>query len=182
MTDKMKNRIRKNVNLIDDGNFDDFYKDITTSTSSYGDVCEVTMFLMDRCNVDPMPNLTYIPRGYLFKCRTLRDVCLFEGITFIGMAAFLGSSVHKVTLPKSCEAVAAQAFSGCTNLTELKIENPDIVIDCSAFTQTGDIGWIMYSGTMDQFTNKEWPDEMIEDAYVICFDGTLHMVKGVAKK
>lgn len=65
---------------------------------------------------------------------------------------------------------------------ELRIENPDIVIDCSAFTQTGNIGWIMYHGSIDQFMSKEQSDEMIEDSYVICFDGTLHMVKGIAKK
>ena len=28
---------------------------------------------------------------------------------------------------------------------------------------------------MEQFKSKEWPDEMIEDSYVICLDGTLYI-------
>ena len=181
MTDSIKVGIRENIDLIDDGNFDEFYKQVSSFASNgYQDVGDVTTFLIEKCGITP--KVSYIPMGYMFKNQSIKDVIIDEGVRGIGMAAYLGSSIHKVTLPGSCESVEAQAFSGCTNLMELKIENPDIVIDCSAFTQTRDIGWIMYSGTMDQFTNKEWPDEMIEDSYVICFDGTLHMVNGVAKK
>lgn len=181
MTDSIKVGIRENIDLVDDGNFDEFYKRVSSFASNgYQDIGDVTTFLIEKCGI--IPKVSYIPKGYMFKNQSIKDVNIEEGVRGIGMAAYFGSSIHKVTFPNSCEAVEAQAFSGCTNLLELRIENPDVVIDSSAFTQTRNIGWIMYSGSMDQFTNKEWPDEMIEDSYVICFDGTLHVVKGVAKK
>lgn len=181
MTDSIKVGIRENIDLIDDGNFDEFYKRVSSFASNgYQDIGDVTTFLIEKCGITP--KVSCIPKGYMFKNQSIKDVNIDEGVRGVGMAAYLGSSIHKVTLPKSCEAVEAQAFSDCTNLMDIKIENPDIIIDCSAFIYTYNIGWIMYSGTMDQFTSKEWPDEMIEDSYVICFDGTLHMVKGIARK
>lgn len=181
MTIRIKEAVKEHIHLIDDNNYDEFYEKISSEAADgYNDISDVTRFLIETCGVTPC--LSIIPRGYLFKNQSLRDVKIPEGITGVGMAAYLGSSINKLTLPSTCEWIDAQAFSGCNYLMELRIENPDITIDSSAFTQTHDIGWIMYNGTMQKFTSKTWPDEMIEDSYVICFDGTLHMVNGVAKK
>jgi hypothetical protein len=182
MKDYIKQVIRDNAHLIDDNNFDEFYKKICQRTMMYSDICDVTEFLLDVCSVDPMPYLTTIPKGYLFKSQRIKDINLFENIEAVEQAAYLGSSVKRVTLPKSCTQVYPQAFSGCTQLTELRIENPDILMDSSAFTQTHDCCWIMYNGSQEKFVSKQWPDELVEDSYVICTDGTLHMIKGVAKK
>lgn len=181
MTAHMKDVIRKNVNLIDDNKFDDFYTTIVESTSSYTDIAPVTIFLMEKCNMDPTPNLTNIPVGYLFKYSTIEEALLTEGIQSIGLGAYLGTTIKKLSLPRSCNEVMAQAFSGCTELYHVEIRNPDTLIDRSAFTRTNNIQTIYYHGSTDQFTNKEWPAEMIEDSHVICFDGTLHMIKGVAR-
>ena len=181
MTDSMKVGIRENIELIDDGNFDEFYKQVSSFASNgYQDIGDVTTFLIEKCGITP--KVSYIPKGYMFKNQSIKDVNIDEGVRGIGMAAYLGSSIHEITLPKSCEAVEAQAFSGCTNLVEIQIKNPDIVIDCSAFTYAGCIYWIKYWGSMEQFKSKEWPDELIEDSCVICLDGIVYMVNGVAKK
>ena len=181
MTERMKTAVKNNIHLIDENNYDEFYKQISSEAAAgYKDIGDVTSFLIETCGITP--HLSIIPRGYLFKSQSLRDVKIPEGITGVGMSAYLGSSINKLTLPSTCEWIDAQAFSDCIHLMELRIENPDITVDSSAFTQTHDIGWIMYNGTMEQFKNKTWPDEMIEDSYVICFDGTLHMVNGIARK
>ena len=181
MTERMKTAVKNNIHLIDENNYDEFYKQISSEAAAgYKDIGDVTTFLIETCGITP--SLSRIPHGYLFKNQSLTEVKIPEGIIGVGMAAYLGSSINNLTLPSTCKWIAAQAFSGCTQLMDLRIENPDITIDSSAFTQTHDIGWIMYNGTMEQFTNKTWPDEMIDDSYVICSDGTLHMVKGVAKK
>jgi hypothetical protein len=180
MTNKMKLAVKANITLIDDGQYDDFYKKISSSAANgYQDISDVTTFLIETCGVTP--DVSWIPHGYMFKNTKLNTVKIPEGIIGIGLAAYLGSSVREVELPSSCAWISAQAFSGCNMLEEIRINNPEIKIDDSAFTQTPNIGWIMYTGTKEQFINRKWPEQLTENSYVICVNGTIRMYEGIVK-
>lgn len=49
MTDSIKVGIRENIELIDDGNFDEFYKQVLSFASNgYQDIGDVTTFLIEK--------------------------------------------------------------------------------------------------------------------------------------
>ena len=65
--------------------------------------------------------VTHIDRLAFRGCRALQEINLPDGLTTIGVAAFMNTSLKEVTLPKTVTTVEKNAFSNNTSLEKLTI-------------------------------------------------------------
>ncbi len=67
---------------------------------------------------------------------TLDSLTIPEGILVIDVGAFSGSSIRKITLPKSLELVRGNAFGICEKLREITVLGENTVFEPAAFGKT----------------------------------------------
>jgi hypothetical protein len=170
----IKKFIKENLQLIDDGNWDEFYSKVGDNTS-VGDIFQMdnyigalTEFLMS-CGCNPMEGFTRsIPAAFL-SGSVLSELHITSNIWSIGCNAFAGMrNITSVHIPANVEVINLHCFEGCENLTFVKIDNPDISIHETAFDHCGKLRSIDFSGTVLDWREK---DIILYDAVVTCTDG-----------
>ena len=66
------------------------------------------------------PNvLTRINRDTFRDCKSLKNITLEEGLTYIGETSFKGSGITSITIPSSVTAIGGGAFNDCPYLTHI---------------------------------------------------------------
>ena len=66
------------------------------------------------------PNgLTKINRDTFRDCKSLKNITLEEGLTYIGETSFKGSGITSITIPSSVTAIGSGAFNDCPYLTHI---------------------------------------------------------------
>ncbi len=73
--------------------------------------------------------LTKIGDYAFANCYSLNDIILPDTIEKIGDYAFYGTSITKITIPKSTESIGWCTFYYCDELKEITILNPHITLD-----------------------------------------------------
>ena len=75
---------------------------------------------------DTFKNLTYLGAGAFSQVSGMAGpLTLPEGITSVGTATFLGTSITEVNLPNSIQSIGERAFISCTQLTSVQIGQKD---------------------------------------------------------
>lgn len=68
------------------------------------------------------------------ECKSLTDITLPEGLTYIGMDAFRNcSSLKSITIPSSVTNISSDAFKNCTNLQTVVIQSSSTIVSDTAF-------------------------------------------------
>ena len=78
-------------------------------------------------------------------------VILPDSVTFIGYAAFQGSSISHITVGKNVTLLGAFVFGSCKNLKTVVIQNPTISFGRAPFQNGSDDFEIVFEGSCDQF-------------------------------
>jgi hypothetical protein len=78
-------------------------------------------------------HITEIPDELAYRCGSLRDFTVPEGVTVIRERAFAGSAIGKCVIPEGVTLIEKYAFENCRSLTEIKIP-AHTVVENDAFT------------------------------------------------
>ena len=169
----IKQFIKKHLQLIDDGKWDEFYTEVEHNTS-VGDVFQMdtdigalTEFLMS-CGCDPLFSMKRVPTCYLCGSN-LPGITIPTGIWSIGCSAFAEmNNLTSVHIPQHVEVLNMHCFEYCPNLKYVKIDNPNISIHEDAFEGCESLHSIDFAGTVLEWREK---DIILYDAVVTCTDG-----------
>lgn len=164
MTEALKSFIERNINLIEDKNFEDLYinaymeymneRDKVKPT----DISALTDILFQLFGKEPIfdNNLTYVPNYYLVGSDKVIDVVIPEGIEFIGKSAYRNCrNLQSLTLPKTLSEINDEAFKGCDRLV-------------SIFYDGSTVDWNNIEMGMQPFGSSGW---IHQDKIVYCNDG-----------
>ena len=81
-------------------------------------------------------DITCIDDGAFYKCETITDVEIPEGVIQIGNSAFsMCSKLEKVTLPDSVTIIESSAFYGCEKMKSIRIPSGVNMIEWRVFTK-----------------------------------------------
>ena len=170
----IKKFIRDNVQLIDDGNWDEFYNRVAHNTS-VGDIFQMddwigalTEFLIE-CGCNPMESFARnLPAAYLSGSR-LDSVTITPQIWSLGCNAFAGMvNLRSILIPKNVEVINLHCFEDCAALKYVRIDNPDVSIHETAFDGCINLHSVDFAGTVLQWRET---DIILYKAVVTCSDG-----------
>ena len=172
---EIKKFIKDHLQLIDDGNWDEFYTEVAHNTS-VGDIFQIdtdigdlTEFLMS-CGCDPLFSMKRVPTCYL--CGSNQPgITIPTGIWSIGCSAFAEmNNLTSVHIPVHVGVLNRNCFAYCSRLKYIKIDDPNIFIHEAAFEGCGSLHSIDFAGTVLEWREK---DLILYDAVVTCKDGTV---------
>ena len=110
------------------------WESIYNDFSEYDDVSNLTDFLLNKANINPLFYMTAVP-GYFAYNLDIPSVNIPNNITSIGRWAFYGcSKLTSITIPNSVTEIDDFAFYGCSSLTSIIIPNNVTNISYGAFS------------------------------------------------
>lgn len=65
--------------------------------------------------------VTSLPEEAFTKCRNLKEVSIADSVKKIGAYAFMGTDLHKITIPNSVKKLGNSVLSSCKKLTKVKM-------------------------------------------------------------
>ena len=153
MTEALKLFIERNIDLIEDKNFEDLYINAYMEYINEEDkvkpkdISALTDTLHDIFGEEPIfdNNFTYVPNYYRIANDKIREIEIPEGIDWIGRSAFRNCvNLEYVKLPKTLSEIYDEAFKGCSKLNKIfyngsKADWEQIKLGVQAF---GSSGWI----------------------------------------
>lgn len=83
---------------------------------------ELTKFLRDECNIDPLRFMTTVPQYYFYNISEAK-ITLPEGIVSIAEEAFVDSNIATLRLPKSLKRINDESFQDC-NISNVHLSYP----------------------------------------------------------
>lgn len=152
---QIKALIEKNINLIDNHQYDDLYRFTPDGLKP-----ELTETLL-ACDIDPLNYLTSIPEYYrsedlslkeiiipdniqaigrcaFWKCNALRAVQLSKNTAYIYPNAFRSCSyLNKVQFNEGLSTIGEGAFSYCVSLNNIELPDSLLTIEANAFLSSG---------------------------------------------
>lgn len=164
MNSKIKLFIQSNMDLIDSNDFTALYKKAKTELNAY--TPELTKVLLG-ANIDPLMYMTEVPPCYLYNVKELKDktIEIPEGITTIGIYAFMNCDAKAIILPDSVSMISTRAFENCTNIREIHLPNNITFIGQEAFANCANLQKVYSDKTIEH-----WDDELTFTAGA--FEGT----------
>ena len=121
-------------------------------------------------------NLSVIERYAFYGCSDLTSIILPDSLISIGGRAFsLCDSLHgPLTIPTSTIEICDSAFNGCSNLSEVNINNEKIRLYYNCFANCGHLD-ITFVGTKEEWKNIiKGKDAFYGTTYVCtCSDGVV---------
>ena len=123
MTDKQKLYIEKNIDLIKDDDWNEFFKFAPANVGA----------LLYEANIPFLKKLSYVPNS-AFEGSNIQTIDIPDNVTNIGSHAFAAcSGLTNVTIPDSVTSIDTFAFYNCTKLTSVTIPNSVTKINNYAF-------------------------------------------------
>ena len=155
MTNQLKNFIERNIELIEDKNFEDLYINAYMEYRNERngvkptDISALTDILANIFGEEPIftPNLTYVPIYYRIGDGKIKHLEIPESIDWIGSSAFRNCiNLEYLKLPKTLSEIGDEAFKGCNRLNKIFYDGTigdwnSIKLGMQAF---GSNGWIQY--------------------------------------
>ena len=106
--------VRNNIELIDAGDFDKFFRIAAYELNSTNMANLASMF--KTANIDPIPHMTYLPEcWHMFSMSEKIDIP--RNIQMIGHKCFIASDISHILIPSSVIEVGESAFENCDYLT-----------------------------------------------------------------
>ena len=164
MTEALKSFIERNIQLIEDKNFEDLYinaymeyRNERTGVKPT-DIRALTNILADIFGEEPIftPNLTYVPNYYRVADDKIKHLEIPEGIELIAASAFRNCvNLEYLKLPKTLSEIDDEAFKGCDTLDKI-------------FYNGSKADWDKIKMGMQPFGSSGW---IHQDKTVYCNDG-----------
>ena len=159
MTEALKLFIERNIDLIEDKNFEDLYINAYMEYMNERngikpiDIRDLTDILAEIFGEEPIlnPNLTYVPIYYRIADGKIKHLEIPEGIEWIGKSAFRNCvNLEYLKLPKTLDEIHDEAFKGCDNLDKIfyngsKADWNNIKMGMQTF---GSSGWVHRNKTV----------------------------------
>lgn len=203
MDTEVKKFIEENADLIEKGDFEQFYKKLETERISLGQFTEVFL----SAGIDPAEYMREIPSYYLsyyltgtkiasytipqnitsiaeyafLDCKNLTNIVIPGNVKAVGKGAFFGcESLKSAVMAEGVTEIKSYAFQLCTELQDVTIADSVTSIGRSAFDGCSKLTAINYLGTKDKWRNLkkgiEWKaDVPLEE--VKCADGIIKYPK-----
>ena len=85
-------------------------------------------------------------------------------------------NLKQVTIPSSVDLIDDEAFYKCTNLKEVTILNPEIILSFGTFSGCSRLMLLKYNGTIKQFNSCFYGVESLNDGcLVITTEGPIQL-------
>lgn len=154
MDTEVKKFIEENADLIEKGDFEQFYKKLETERISLGQFTEVFL----SAGIDPAEYMREIPSYYLSYYLTGTKIASYtipQNITSIDWSAFIDcNEFTNVTIPDSVTSIGDYAFGYCEGLTRIN-----------------------FKGTISQWNKIKldpmWKTDSLQLKEIKCTDGTI---------
>lgn len=160
MTEVLRRFIEKNIELIEQNNFDQLYKNCN-SLEERGKLTEA----LYSAGILVLENLEWKIPEFMFFKNNIQEIIIPDNIHVIDQGAFLGcQKLTKVVIPASVTMIHFGVFNQCSNLTEIFYEGtseqlfniradgfpfakPIEVIHCTDKDVAFEEYWLRYSAT-----------------------------------
>ena len=93
-----------------------------------------------------------------FKCASLQDINLPEGLKKIGEGAFSNSGITSVVIPKSVESIPKDAFNSCEKLTSVKLPQGISKMEKGAFSGCASLESIVLPDSIEYIAQHAFRD------------------------
>lgn len=191
MTNEQKKYIEKNIELIENNNWDDFFR---LAPQGIGGVLseagiDFLFYMRDipnsafyRSNIQKInipKEITSIESRAFYDCNKLTRLEIPDSVTSIGGLAFYNcSGLTSITIPENVTGIELGAFDGCSSLKSIVIPNSVTSIYEGSFNELGSDVIISFNGTKEQWKNI-YNSKAFKGTYftVNCLDGALHKKK-----
>lgn len=81
----------------------------------------------------------------------LEEIIIPDSLTTIGISAFMNTTNLRKINCKNVSTISNNVFSGCTGLTSIAFDNPNVTIGQAAFMNNNSLTSICYAGTSEQW-------------------------------
>lgn len=196
MDTEVKKFIEENADLIEKGDFEQFYKKLETERISLGQFTEVFL----SAGIDPAEYMREIPSYYLtgtemvsytipqnitsidwsafIDCNEFTNVTIPDSVTSIGDYAFgYCEGLTGVTIGNSVKSIGKYAFTYGGKLTDVTIGNNVTYIGDYAFERCEELTRINFKGTISQWNKIKldpmWKTDSLQLKEIKCTDGTI---------
>ena len=109
--------IRKNINLIDNCQFDEFQEEVELQLFTQMQVSSIYQTLY-KAGIDILPYVTRVPRYFMYRA-DIKNIVIPSNIKVIDQEAFAGSSLESITINDGVKIIKDYAFNECKNLKQL---------------------------------------------------------------
>ena len=135
LTKDLKQFLEKNIELIENNKFDELYENATDLYFSQT-IGTLTRTLL-KAEINPIEYLSGIPYCYLYGDSNITQFVIPENIKFIDSCAFCNcSQLHDVIFGKDVSVIYYGAFEGCTELTNVTLNEGLLEIGQYSFRNT----------------------------------------------
>lgn len=168
MNTQQKQYIEQNIELIEQGQWDDFFKDCPLGIAS-------TLYDAD---IDFMYEMSRVPTGAFYGCNSIKNMNIPEGVITIEHSAFYScDNLTSITIPNSVLNIDANAFGSCMVLRSVSIGKNVHKIGHDAFYNCIKLNRINFEGTIEQ-----WKEVSIEkDCWMYVPARTIRCIDGITK-
>lgn len=190
MTQEQKEYIEKNITLISNNEWEEFFKNAPDGMGT----------ILYKAGINFIDDMNSIPENCFYGDDELKNIILPDNIIRIGESAFRRcSSLSSINIPDSVIRIDDNAFTYCTNLTNITIGNGVTSIGNWAFSSCSNltrieipssmkfISWgafegcsnllsIDFKGTKSQWakiTRDKWWCSNSGITHVVCTDGVI---------
>ena len=113
--------IRKNINLIDNCQFEELQKEVELQPFTQMQVSSIYQTLY-KAGIDILPYVTRVPRYFMYRA-DIKNIVIPSNIEVIDQEAFACSSLESVTISEGVRLIKDYAFNECRNLKQLVYPN-----------------------------------------------------------
>lgn len=113
--------IRKNINLIDNCQFEELQNEVVLQPFTQMQVSSIYQTL-HKAGIDILPYVKRVPRYFMYRS-DIKNIVIPSNIKVIDQEAFAGSSLESVTISDGVKMIKDYAFNECKNLKQLVYPN-----------------------------------------------------------
>lgn len=147
---KIKKFLTHYVDLVDNYNFDQFYKEAEIFKDTYPSIISNLTEILFSLEVNPIDYMNYIP-DFCFHHLDMESFKIPNNITKIGVHAFsVCTRLKAITLPSSIKEIHTCAFSHCYSLANIEIPDSVKMIGPYAFQTCSNLVTVKLPDGIDQ--------------------------------
>lgn len=156
LTKNLKEFLEKNIGLVEENKFDELYKKAENDLYFSQSIGTLTRTLLT-ANINPVEYLSEIPYCYLYGDSKITQFVIPDKIEFINSEAFADcSQLHDVIFGKDVSVIYYGAFEGCTQLTNVTLNEGLLEIGQYAF-RMADIEKLRLPSTLRSIDVQAFP-------------------------
>ena len=197
LTFEIKQFIEKNIKLIENNDFDNFFyrAEGLFNINTIGILADV--FKTIGCN--PLEYMTFIPKGFFiitdvdqltvshsirrfgkraFQHCSLKELVVPSSVYTVNMYCFAGSDIETIHFEEGVVDIGEGCFLNCTSLKEVYLPSTIMRINESVFEGCSNLSTISYGGRKRDWVSlpgHQYITDGCDIKYIVCFDGLIEL-------